>query len=207
MKKAELIKIIQESLKEQEISTLFEAEVSGLGMGGVAAGPQTGTTAGPSRSFDPKRAEAFAAKFNFDLDKIAALQNDERFMSNNASRAAWAEFNDYAMTNMPANWKSKWTAALAKANAAAKKEMAGASPGLVKRVAGKVTDKVQQMFGGKKLAEGTIKEIDTLVASVILQEKKVRFENEAAAARLLEGMEFAWFEKHGLGQKPKQKND
>lgn len=170
MTRTKLVQLIQESLFESnKEQTLLEGPVSGTGMGGDVNRPSGGMGARQSRSFDPKNAEAFAAKYNYDFNKIAALQNDEAFMSNPSTRAEWAEFNDYAATNLPPEWKTKWDSALARANHAAKSELN--KPGMVRSLAQKVAGKVSQLAGGKKLSADTMTEIETLITEVVAANK------------------------------------
>lgn len=179
MKTSEIIKLIRESLEETDLQVLLEGPISGGGMGDSGSRPTARIQRfGQTRGFNPQSAEAFAAKFNYDFDKIAALQNDEAFMSNDATRKAWAEFNDYAATNLPPEWKAKWQLAVSKANKAAEREL---NPSLVKRVAGNVVDKLGQLAGGKKLSGSSIQEVETLVAQVLVLEQQKILENEVAA--------------------------
>lgn len=167
--KSKLVELIQESIIEMDQEVLQEgpSPIGGMGMGSDASRSAVASPGGPTRRFDPKSAEAFAAKYNFDLNRIAALQNDEAFMNNPATRQAWAQFNDYANVNLPPQYKAKWQAAIATANKAARAQMA--KPGLVQKVVGKV----QNMFGGKKLSPQTIKEIEAAVGEVLKENEEV----------------------------------
>jgi len=179
---SEIIKLIRESLDEADLKVLLEGPISGGGMGASDTRPTAGIQRfGQTRGFNPKAAEAFAAKFNYDFDKIAALQNDEAFMSNDATRKQWAEFNDYAATNLPPEWKAKWQLAVSKANKAAEHELSAQKPGLIKRVVGSVANKLGQLAGGKKLSGSSIQEIEALVGQVLVLEQQKILENEIAA--------------------------
>lgn len=176
------MKITKEQITEIIKECLSEAEVSGMGMGSGGGRPGQAAPATPSRRFDSRSAEAFMAKYGYDLDKIAALQNDERFMSNPATRAQFAEFNDYAAVNLPREWKAKWQAAVKKADAAARSEL---NPSMVKNIAGKVANKVSNMFGGRKVSNQTLSEIEKIVGDVLTENKKIALENKKAQEKIV----------------------